>query len=177
MQPNLSASLTSAVSRFRTREADAKIMSILMATFRRGLTLGYTCYQKASSAFSNAPPIHVLPVGFARTTPPAKNKSLEASCMLVACCECMNKKVGVSQLRHVCICKGFQDRNHFAIVQKEYEQAKLIVGGQICIKILPLSRLTVSLFPETTLLSLALPRVPTGACFSKPAPDEKHLDC
>lgn len=51
MQPNLSASLTentsrvswansSAVSKFRTRDAEAKIMSILMVTFHRGLTLG-----------------------------------------------------------------------------------------------------------------------------------------
>lgn len=47
--------------------------------------LGYTCYQKASAAFSTAPPIHVLPVGFVMVIPLAKNKSLEASRMLVAC--------------------------------------------------------------------------------------------
>lgn len=156
-------------------------MSFLMVTFHRGLTLGYTCYQKASAAFSNASPIHVLPVGFVMVTPLTKNKSLEASRVLVACCKCravirIYEKVSVSQLRHMCICKCIQERNHFVIVQKMYEQAKLTVGGQICIKILPLSWLTVSLFPETTLLSLAAPRVPTGACFSKPAPDEKHLD-
>lgn len=93
MQPNLSVSLrenTSGVSwanisTFMTREAEAKIMSIFMATFHRGLMLGYTCYQKANAAFSTAPPIHVLPVGFVMVIPLAKNKSLEASRMLVAC--------------------------------------------------------------------------------------------
>lgn len=73
------------------------------------------------------------------------------------------------------IFKCIQERNHLAVVQNMNEQAKLTVGGQIRIKILPLSWLTVSLFLETTLLSLAVPRVPTGACFSKPVPDEKHL--
>lgn len=107
-----------------TREAEAKIMSIFMATFHRGLMLGYTCYQKANAAFSTAPPIHVLPVGFVMVIPLAKNKSLEASRMLVACWECravncMKKKVSVSQLRHISICKFIQQRNHFAIVQKE----------------------------------------------------------
>lgn len=72
----------------------------------------------------------------------------------------MINRVSVSQLRHICICKCIQARIHLAIVLKEYEQAKSTVGGQICVKILPLSWLTISLFPETT---AAITGGPTGA--------------
>lgn len=98
--PGISWASSSAVSTFRTREAVTKIMSILMVTFHRGLTLGYTCYQKASAAFFNAPSIHVLPVGFAMVTPLAKNKSLEASCILVACCEWPSSAWSIRSVYH-----------------------------------------------------------------------------
>lgn len=71
MQLNSSASLAEnqpgfygqTVQGFRTREAEATIMSVLTVTCDEALTLGYTWYQKASSAFSKAPPIHIVQVG------------------------------------------------------------------------------------------------------------------
>lgn len=73
---------------FRTPEAEAKIMTSLIAPCHRGLSLGYTCYEKASYAILNTRLTGVMQVGGRLVTPLPKNKSCEASCLCIACYEC-----------------------------------------------------------------------------------------
>lgn len=73
---------------FRTHEAEARRMTISIATCHRGLSLGYTCYQKTSYAFFNTPLTRVMLIKSRLVTPSPKNKSWEASCLCIACYEC-----------------------------------------------------------------------------------------
>lgn len=72
----------------RTREAEAKRMTILTAICHGGLSVGYTCCKKASYAFLNTQPTHVMQVEGRLVTPSAKNKSCKGSSLCIACYEC-----------------------------------------------------------------------------------------